>query len=267
MEKIIIDHAEAKEIYKKYIAWLYRLIIEERNAFDLIIGPADSGTFMTQALKIFYGVVKMPAPKILVLPLLRYKELSIDTGDHFDNSILIPDVREALKRLPKLEKVLFVDDEIGLAFTAKESISIVLSSLPKEKISKRIIYTIIAENHGFEWRYDIPPVAIKYYAYANKKSGVNAAIYEILSDEIFNEFVKADGTISKKKVTCLFSNGLVKAIKDNKPILSDDLLMKIKAKLPNFEAYKSDFITEAELLAKQAIDEYRTSKLKLRDRS
>lgn len=263
--EVLTTNKESVLVFKKYIAWLYRLVVEEKNNFDLIIAPADSGTFIAEAARMFYTTIKKRAPKIVVLPILRYKKLGIDTGKHYDNSTLLPQVSKELAGLKRLKSVLFVDDEIALAYTAKEAIRLALDAVPKKIIANRVIYTILAENHAFEWRYDIPPVAIKYCAFSNKTKGVNGAIFEIIADKVWKKFQEVDSTISKKKIACLFSSGLIKAIEDGKPVLSNKILVTIKREILDFETYKENFLKYVKILIQQATEEYLDGDLKLRD--
>lgn len=266
MEQKLVSQSTAEEIYKKYICWLYRLIVEDNAKFDLIVGPADSGTFLAESARLFFEKIPQEQPLILTVPIQRYEAgLGIDTGEHFHNKAWDKEITEKISTLPKVENILFVDDEIGLAYTAQEVIRLILESATKDAIASRVIYTILAENHAFEWRYDIPPIAIKYIAFSNKIKGVNGAIFEIIPDDILKEFQKIDKDITKKKICSLFTSGLVKEASDGKIFLNDALLLIMESELPHFRKLKTEFIERIKSLISSAIQEYLDGNLKLRD--
>ncbi|MBP9686615.1 MAG: hypothetical protein KBD66_02335, partial [Candidatus Doudnabacteria bacterium] len=151
------------------------------------------------------------------------------------------------------------------AYTAKEAIRVALAAVPKQIISERVVYTILAENHGFEWRYNIPPVAIKYIAFANKKQGINGAIFEFIPESVLKQFQQVESTISKKKIASIFTTGFIKTIQNGKPTLSDKLVHTIRISHPEFDELKEQFISQVTLLTQQAIEEYSRGEIKLRE--
>ncbi len=261
----MINKTQAEEIYKKYVAWLYRLVVEQKNNFDLIVAAADSGTLMAETIQEFYSQIKKKAPVTIILPIQRYTELGVGRGKPFDNLILLPELRESLKDCKRLKNILFVDDEIGLANTAKESIQLILKAAPKKVVAERVNYTILAENHGFEWRYDIPQVAIRFFAFSNKIKGVNGSVFEIIPNEVLKKFQKVESKITKKKMAALFTTGYIKSSQNNKPVLSDELLEKMELKVKGFDADKKKFLQNMRSLIKAGISDYKKSKIKLRD--
>lgn len=258
----LITQKQAEDIFKKYIALLYRLIVEEKNNFDLIIGTGDSGSFMAKVTKLFYDEIRKSPPKIVFIPLQRFAVFGSGDGEHFDNSVLIPDLKKQLRDLKKLENVLFVDDEIWRAWTAKESIDLVLKAVPKNKISNRVLYTIVAEHHGFEWHYDVSPVAIRYYSFSKKIRGVNGSVFEIVSDRTIEVFKKYKSDLSKRHLANIFLNGINKISKNGKPQFSDNLLHDLELNFKRFNALKKNFYLKIEKLIESGILEYKKEKIR-----
>lgn len=259
MEKNLITQPQAEEIFKRYIALLYRLAFAENNDFDLIIGAGDSGAFMARTAEIFFIKEKREIP-VIYLPIQRYTAEGEAVGKYFDNSVLLPRIRENIQNLKKIEKVLFVDDEIWKAWAAKETIRLILGAADKNKIANYILYTIIAEHHGFEWHYTLPPVAIKFYSFSKKIPGVNGSIFEIISDEAWNKFKKYKKDLSKKQLANLFLNGIIKASGSKEPEFSKELGNKL-LKIASFKEAKKDIKNRIEYLIDIAINEYKSGKI------
>lgn len=258
----LITQKQAEDIFKKYIALLYRLIVEEKNDFDLIIGTGDSGSFMAKVAKLFYNEIRKNPPKIVFIPLQRFAVFGSGDGEYFNNSVLVPDLKKQLGDLKKLENVLFADDEIWRAWTAKESMNLVLKAVPKNKTANRVLYTIVAEHHGFEWHYDVSPVAIRYYSFSKKIRGVNGSVFEIVSDKTIDFFRKYKNDLNKRRLANVFLNGINKISKDNKPQFSDNLSCELELRMKRFNILKKNFYLKVEKLVKSGIIEYKEGKIK-----
>lgn len=208
----------AQHVFKRYIALLYRLCVEEGNDYDLLVGPGDSGAVMVYFAELFYKVLEQQVPPKLLLPVQRYVDPENEHSGIFDNSALLPSAAEQLAgHTPS--RVLFVDDEIWQANSASASARLLVGALLAEKKLSRVVFTIVAENHGFEWHHDVPPVAIQYYAFSKRIIGVNNSILRFLSEaqqRALDEFTKIylhpteiDG--QTRKMDLLF-NGQVKVL-------------------------------------------------------
>lgn len=262
-----LNQEQAIPIFNSYIALLYNLIFVERNKFNLIIGPADSGTFMASVCEMLYGILDLPVPKILILPVQRYERPCTDTGPEFNNEHLIDYVKAELTDLKEFGNILFIDDEISeRALTAKAAISAVCKSIPADSKPKRLLYTIIAENHGFQWRYDLDPVAIRYYAFGNKirdgQHHINGSIFYTIGDEIFEKYKNFElqcdeltpKPIERKHLAAILTDGRLKTSKDKIPVLTEDFLDEIKRQVIDFEQDKTQFINDVVKLIREVID-------------
>lgn len=258
-------------VFKRYIALLYRLCVVENNQYDLLIGPGDSGAVMVYFAELFYKALGINLPTKLAIPIQRFKTRDKKSGK-YDNSTLAPLEKGCV--VESLSKILFLDDEICEANSASECAKLVTRDLPEIQKHNRILFTIIADNHGFEWHYDVPPVAIQYYSFSRRNKGKNNAALRILSDEdqaILNGFTepyldkedKADG--QTKKMNLLF-NGMVKV-----PTYSGDGMSKPRFKhvsmdksifnSVNFLEFRSKIEKNLFTLIRDAIDEYKEGKL------
>src|SRR3989338_585265 len=144
---------------RMFAAALARQLIDQKQNFSLLVAAGNSGLFMVKIAAIVYETLSVKMPPILLIPIVRQ---STDNNS-FDNSILLSQVRQNLIQFSSLEKMLFIDDEIMRAITAKTALELILKSRPD---IKHIDATIIAENHFFEWHYDFPQVSARFFAYS-----------------------------------------------------------------------------------------------------
>lgn len=255
-----VSTKEAEEILKRYIVLLYKLVVIEGNKFDLIVGAGDSGAFMAKIGELFYRQIKKIPPPIIYIPLLRYIEPGVADGVYFDNSVLLPQIKKQINSLSNFKNVLFVDDEIRKGHAAKSCIELILAALPKKKIPKRILYTIIAENHHFEWHYDVPPVAIRYYAFSRIIPGVNGAVFDFISDSIAKIFRNERGSIIKKQLANIFVNGFSKQIFNGVPLFSKELANYLLNTTHFPKTQKIIFIRLKHIIS-EGIGEYKSRKI------
>lgn len=257
--------AVAQHVFKRYIALLYRLCVEEGNDYDMLVGPGDSGAVMVYFAELFYKAVQQPAPPKLILPVQRYVDPDNEASGLYDNSVLLPSAARQLAEL-SVSKVLFVDDEIWQANSASACARLLAAALPPSLVQNRITFTIVAENHGFEWHHDVPPIAIQYYAFSKRIVGVNNAVLRFLTAEqqqALNECTKmylhtaeADG--QTRKMDLLFNQrvkvpsraaGVAPVFQE---IAATENLVKLKARVES----------ELMLLVREAIEEYRQRQIK-----
>lgn len=256
----------AEHVFKRYIALLYRLCIEEKNEYDVLVGPGDSGAVMVYFAELFYHAVQKPAPPKLVLPVQRYTNPDDETSDLFDNSVLLSDALGQLSDISPA-KVLFVDDEIWKANSASSVARLLVSALAsKNNLENRIVFTIVAENHGFEWHYDISPIAIQYYAFSKNISGRNNVILRLLSEgeqiqldrstEPYLAPTEVDG--QTRKMDLLF-NGQIKV-----PSRSADTIPSYAHISPSADLLQLKSQVEGRLmvLIQEAIEEYTQGHIK-----
>lgn len=271
---------KAEDIYKKYVRLLHDLIFVRNNKFDVVFGPADSGVFMAKTVEMLYKIEGVSAiPKVLVLPIQRYEHPCSDTGEPFENisnKSLVEHLKSELAVFKEVNNVLFVDDEISSeALTAKAVLKLLLKV--EEKVNpNNLIYTIIAENHGFQWKYDVPasegfvPLPIRYYAYGNKQRWydfdkkqeyhANGTVFSVMPDDIFSKYkgrynlICKNKDFAKKHLISLFLDGRIKVSKEGVLVLSHDLLTEVQSRTESFEEDRTRFIDKVENLVRKAIE-------------
>lgn len=255
----------AQHIFKRYIALLYRLCIEEKNSYDVVIGPGDSGAVMVYFAELFFREVAKPCPQKLIVPVQRFIDPDDEASGSYDNNNLLSLVKEQLGDIIS-RKVLFVDDEIWKAHSASASASLVVNALPPSVREDRILFTIIAENHGFEWHYDIPPIAIQYYAFSKKLPGINNAILRFSSQEqqqMINEHIgpylnAADTDGQTRKMDILFNNQVkVQSRLDNEV----PYFKQVAVSTPEVQTLRTDLQNELINLIHQAMEEYQDGRI------
>lgn len=164
-----------------FTAAITRQLIDLNQSFDLIIGSGNSGLFMSKIITIIYHHLGKDLPPILNIPLYRFQD---DGTTPRDNNDLIPYVQSNIPSLPNNLEVLFIDDEIMRGMTAQISLDLLTRSLPN---ITRIKATIIAENHFFEWHYNLPKVTIQFFAYAKLIQGLNGNIGHFIPERLFDQ--------------------------------------------------------------------------------
>lgn len=250
----------AQYVFKRYIALLYRLCVEENNQYDVLVGPGDSGAVMVYFAELFYKAVQKPLPPKLILPVQRYVDADNEATGLYDNSVLLPSAVRQLAGL-SVSRALFVDDEIWQANSASACARLLADALPESTAQNRVVFTIIAENHGFEWHHDIPPIAIQYYAFSKRIVGINNAVLRFLiadQQQALNEFTKmyldpteVDGQTRKMDLLC---NGQVKI-----PSRTAGVAPAFREVAANVDLTKLKSQVEGELmlLIREAVAEYK----------
>ncbi len=262
--KVNKDFAErrrelAESRIKMFAASIYRQLTDFNEDYNLILGAGNSGLFMTKLTKIVYEHLSIKLPLVLNLPIYRFKE---DKKAINDNSFLIPQVKKELNNLDIIDNVLFVDDEIMRALTAKECFSFVLEAKPE---INHLNATIVAENHFFEWHYKMPKASISFFAYAPLIQGFNENIGHFIPDDLHKEVLSViDEPLSyNQTMAIVIGGGLKKKDKDSQ-YFDYSLEEKLKNKIANYDDRKNSLINRLQELIKEGIDEYKTGKIKFR---
>ena len=263
-------------IFKMYIALLYRLCVEERNQYDLLIGPGDSGAVMIYFAELFYNAVGIPIPPKLILPVQRFKIDGDDKSGKYDNNSLAYLVKGQIPN--KFSKALFIDDEIGQANSASQCAKLIADNLAESQMRNRILFTIVADNHGFEWHHDIPPIAIQYYSFSRKNKGKNNAALRLLSNEeqeqlnqftqpYLNQFYKNEEQAKRdgqtKRMNLLF-NSMIKVPSnstDERPRFEDIPVEQFLDGGAHFIQFRSNIEDKIIALICEAVVEYKAGKI------
>lgn len=250
----------AESRIKMFAASICRQLIDFKEDYDLILGAGNSGLFMTKIAEMTYKYLSLKLPPILNLPIYRFKE---DKTVINDNSFLAPLVKEALDSLNTVNNVLFVDDEIMRALTAKECLNLVLKAKPN---MNHLNAAIIAENHFFEWHHKMTKVSISYFAYSPLIQGFNENIGHFIPEDLYKEVLNLmNEPLSYNQVMAILIGGGIKR-KDNKGNQYFDYILNpsLKSKIVNYDDRKKALIHRLEELIKEGVEKYKTGEIKFR---
>lgn len=249
----------AESRIKMFAASTYRQLADFNEDYNLILGAGNSGLFMTKLTKIVYESLSIKLPLVLNLPIYRFKE---DKKIINNNSFLIPQVKKELNNLDIIDNVLFVDDEIMRALTAKECFNLLLEAKPE---INHLNATIIAENHFFEWHYKMPKVSISFFAYAPLIQGFNGNIGHFIPDDLHKEVLSViGGSLSYNQTMAIVIGGGLKRKDKHSQYFDYSLEEKLKSKISNYDDRKNSLINRLQELIKEGIEEYKTGKIKFR---
>ena len=250
----------ARSRIKMFVAALCRQLIDFNEKYDLLVGAGNSGLFMTKITEKVYRHLDIEVPSALNLPIYRFKE---DGATLHDNSFLITQVKEKLQGIPKISNILFVDDEIMRALTAKECFQIILEA---DSDINHLSAAIIAENHFFEWHYKMPKVSIRFFAYSPLIQGLNGNIGYLIPEDFYKEISAIyNNTFSRNHVMAILVGGGLKR-KDNigKSYFDFAIESELKNKIADYDKKKSFLMDELEELVRDGIEKYKSKEIKFR---
>lgn len=251
-------HELAKSRIKMFAASIVRQLLEFNENFDLIIGAGNSGLYMTKITEMTYQYLNIATPKIINIPIIRFKE---DGKTLNNNSLLLPAVKQTINKINAIKDILFVDDEIMRAITAKECFELLLKADPN---ISHLDATIVAEHHFFEWHYKLPKVSVRFFAYSPLIQYLNANISYFVPEDLCQEIFKHIENISShNEIMAIVTGGAVKRIKQQ-PYYDYSVEKILKGKIPNYEERKVILTKDLQKLVKQGIEEYKTGKITFR---
>ena len=250
----------AKSRIKMFVATLYRQLIDYKEKYDFLLGAGNSGLFMTKIAENVYEDLNIKVPPVFNLPIYRFREDGVTLGD---NSFLMTSVKEKLKGIQKISNLLFVDDEIMRALTAKECFRLILEANPN---INHLSVTIIAENHFFEWHYKMPKVSIRFFAYSPLIQGLNGNIGYFIPEDFYKEISAMDNnTLSPNHVMAiLIGGGLKRKDSTGKPYFDFTIESELKNKIADYDKKKSSLINELKELVREGIEKYKSKEIKFR---
>lgn len=250
----------AESRIKMLVAAIYRQLFEYNEVFDLVIGAGNSGLYITEITELTYKQLNVSLPKILNIPIFRFKE---DGKTPNDNLILLPLVKNVVQEIDKVDNVLFVDDEIKKALTAKECFNLVIKAKPRRN---HLNATIIAENHFFEWHYKIPELSISFFAYSPLIQDFNENIGYFVPEDLYKEVLRfTNEHLSHNQVMAIILGGGIKR-RDNKGNQYFDYISEsdLENKISNYSDKKNHLVKRLHELVEKGIEEYKTGKIQFR---
>ena len=250
----------AKSRIKMFVAAICRQVVDFEERYNLLLGAGNSGLFMTKITEMVYQCLDIKVPPVLNLPIYRLKE---DGTTLHDNSFLTTQVKEKLQGIQEISNILFVDDEIMRALTAKESFSLILEANPT---IDHLSATIIAENHFFEWHYKMSKVSIRFFAYSPLIQGLNGNIGYFITEDFYKEIsAMHNNTLSYNHVMAILIGGGLKR-KDNsgKSYFDFTIESELKNKIADYDKKKLSLVNELKGLVKEGVEKYKVGEIKFR---
>lgn len=250
----------AKSRIKMFVASIYRQLVDFNEKYDIVLGAGNSGLFMTKITQMTYKYLNIKTPFILNLPIYRFEE---DGKTPSNNSFLAQQVKEKLQNLDSINSILFVDDEIMRALTAKECFNLILQSYPN---INRLDTTIIAENHFFEWHYKIPKVSISFFAYSPLIQGLNGNIGYFIPEDLYGDVSSLiNGVTSHNHAMAIVIGGALKK-KDNNgnPYFDFAVESSLKSKITDYDNKKSSLMNKLQELVRKSVEKYKAGEIKFR---
>ena len=248
----------AKSRIKMFAASIARQLLDFDETFDLLLGAGNSGLYMTKITEMVYQYLNIAVPKILNIPIIRFKE---DGKTLNDNSSLLPQLKQDLNNAKTIRDVLFVDDEIMRAITAKECLGLLLKADPN---ISHLDVTIVAEHHFFEWHYKLPKISIRFFAYSPLIQWLNSNISYFIPKDFYREVSQQIESISShNQAMAIVIGGAVKRIKQQ-PYYDYSVSESLKQKISNYEEKKTILTKDLRELVGQGVDDYKTGKITFR---
>lgn len=250
----------AESRIRMFVDSVCRQLVDFNQNYDFVLGAGNSGLFMTKITQMTYEYLNIKTPLILNLPIYRFKE---DGKTPNNNSFLVQQVKEKLQDLNSINNILFVDDEIMRATTARECFNLLFQANPN---ISHLDVTIIAENHFFEWHYKMPKVSVSFFAYSPLIQGLNGNIGYFIPEDLYKEVSSLiNEAVSYNHVMALVIGGVLKR-KDNnsKPYFDFTVESSLKGKITNYDDKKSSLLNRLQELVKEGIKKYKAGKIKFR---
>lgn len=260
----------AQANFKRFVATIYQLIAVEGIAFDLMIVSGDTGLVMARLTQMIYRYLNMEPPYLVKIPLHRFLPGRAETPENlFDNSILVLDIMNQLidYKIKKVDKVLFVDDEINRGITAMECLKLLIKTL-SEPDNMRLDYFIVAEDFGFKGFRTPENVAVIFRPFSKNpfprdvKWIIHVIMYLIPKD--ISCYLKSLPISRTNKFNILLGT----PSRDKRYLLSGfdyRLNQMAKEKIPNLNKLKCEFERFIFQLIHEAIEEYKKEIINLND--
>ena len=252
-----VDRVELGELrLKRLAAMLYFLIKEKKEVFDLLVSGGNSGVAAIEITKMVYQVAQIKSPPTVLFPIVRP---SNKENIQIDNNL----VEEQLRSVKKLDRLLFVDDEIMRAQTAKICFETIRDFLGKSKVNPCLSCTIVAENHFFIWRYDLKGVAVRFLPFATVLQGYNGNFGYLIPGKLIKKLALILGEpIDRNQALAILLGGKRKIVRNKISTFDYEVERKIINKVKDYNREKKGFIKKIENLVKEGIEECKKENIK-----
>ncbi len=252
MNKSIFETDEIRKLavknFGKFAKVIKQLIIDKNIKFDLIVGGGDSGLGMVKFVELIYQELGLPVPKAITIPIVRFKDPKVYWAGsdefYFDNSVLLPYVKDQLENVQKIENILFVDDEISI----KGSTFLTCLKLITEALGQEVIYPlncyIVSEDFEYKAKSFDPNIKINFYPFSKGTADIYSVISYIIPWEIekqIQEKLSEEQLNSKRRLNLLLGLPAKERINDKGEFVYKyrDLANK---KIENFKELQGQFL-------------------------
>jgi hypothetical protein len=123
----------------------------------------------------------------------------------------------------------------------------------------------VAENHFFEWHWDLPGVAVRYLAPARLLYGLQHNIAYCLPDALVAEArLRFDPEISHHELLALVTAGAVKRMDGGMAFYDNAPARSLASRVPDFAAARERFMWDFENWVDSGLRRYRDGHLNFR---
>lgn len=261
VDRLAVDRrALALSRIELFSATLYRLLVEDGERYDAIVTAGTSGLYMQGLAGAAYRLLAIEPPPTICLPVVRFAE----DGALFDNTPLAAEVCRQLGEKRRLERVLFVDDEIRRGTVAHACFDLLLRS-GRVDAGKGAVCTIVAENHFFEWHWDQPGIAVRYLAPARLLYGLQHNIAYCLPGDLMEEARRCvDPEISHHELMAMVVAGSVKRMRRDAAFFDEAPARLVASRIPDFPARRERFLLDFEGWVQSGVRKYRDGEIRFR---
>jgi hypothetical protein len=243
-----------------FSATLCRLLQSNREDYCAVVAAGTSGLYMMELAKAVFRILEIELPPTVCLPVIRFTE----SGALFDNSGLSTEVRRQLKDHDPLKRVLFIDDEIRRGTTAHACLKLI-SDCGFADGKAPLLCTIVAENHFFEWHWDLPGVAIRYFAPARLLYGLQHNIAHCLPSGLVTSAQPMLGTgYGHHELIALVLSGAVKRQGEKSGFFDETPAIRLSDQMPDFQSVRDAFQREFAGLVENGVREFLDGTIKFR---
>lgn len=241
----------AKSRIKMFAASLARQLLENQEKFDAILSSGNSGLFMAEIAKLVYQKLAIDCPKIITLPIFRFEEnKDLEIGHQLDNLSTKPNI-------------LFIDDEIMSGLTVKKVLELILAKKTKLQTLRCVI---LAENHFFEWHYNLPKVSVNFFAYSRLIQGLNGNIAHFVPEKLYQKISSTiEGVTSYNHAMAIVLGGALKSKNaEDRPFFNIEVDQICVEKIDGYSKQKKLLIKELEELVAESLKSYSQNKIAFR---
>jgi hypothetical protein len=235
---------EPEQRLRQFVKTIYNLVTSEGVDFKLLVCGGNTGLVMAYITERIYTIASIVLPHKLALPTYRYYPGFLNEPKYlFDNSALHYNVEAALDNFPKLQNVLFVDDEIGLGITALTIHKLLTDWQQAHHPCNDFNYYIVAEDQGFQLDASRTDGNIYFSPFSSEMEGWNNGIANIVPKEYATPIAQvfpAEILPFHQRMNILLDLP-IKKFADGKPRFGSSLLEQAKKMVPNLRLLQQGF--------------------------